>query len=103
MPHMLQFYNELFCAATKKCNLFVLHRLSIGCLVIARNVPATMAANHSICDVQLFQFKNENETIYDRIEDQSSVFVVLSACFLCRSSRHEQMTVVTLIGIAAHI
>lgn len=34
-----------------------LHRLNIGCLVIARNVSATMAANHSICDVQLFQFK----------------------------------------------
>lgn len=61
--------------AAQKCNLFLLHRLNIGCLGIARNVPATMAANHSIGDVQLFQFKNENETICDRIVHQSSVFV----------------------------
>lgn len=58
-----------------------------------------MAANHSIGDVQLFQFKNENETICDRIVHQSSVFVASfywkkNGFLLSRASR--------LIGIAAH-
>lgn len=69
MPHMLQFskYTLFWWLRHMKCNLFG-DIDYIGCLVIARNVTVTMAANH--CNVQLFQFNEKTKmkqfTIYLR-------------------------------------
>lgn len=73
-----------------KMQFALLHRLNIGCLVRARNVSATMAANHSICDVQLFQFKNRKwNNLRSNCKPISflAVFFLWKTAFVPRSSQ----------------
>lgn len=79
--HIFVFTINCFDDSGIKCNLFS-YIDYIECLVIARNVTVTMAANHSICIMQLFQFKRKKDDrkwnnlrfICDRSVHQSTFF-----------------------------